>query len=309
MDGVDKHIPLLVIAGPTAVGKTELSLQVAERLDGEIVSVDSASVYRGLDIGAAKPSRDDRRRVPHWLIDVVDPDESFSVADFQRLAKETVADIHGRGRLPILVGGTGLWIRALVRDFSLPAEAPPTSLRDHLHAVGEAYGFASLQRQLRVVDRESYRAIAANDHRRLVRALEVFQASGRRLARNTPENSPFQPVYWVLTRSIQELQTRIRERVKSMLSQGLVTEVETLLQNGVPPRAQSLLAIGYRETVDWWYGLLDQQERDELIVRHTQQFAKRQLTWFRSEKEARWLDLSVWSLDEAVAKIVASKTS
>lgn len=309
MDGVDNHIPLLVIAGPTAVGKTELSLRVAEHLGGEIVSADSASVYRGLDIGAAKPSAADRRRIPHWLIDVVGPEASFSVADFQRLAKAAVADIHGRGRLPIVVGGTGLWIRALVRDFSLPAEAPPTSLREHLHETGETYGFDSLRRQLRVVDPPSYHAIASNDHRRIVRALEVFQASGRRLVRNAPESSPFRPVYWVLTRSVQELQARIRDRVEGMLSEGLAEEVKTLLQASVPRRSQSLLAIGYRETVDWWYGLLSEPERDELIVRHTQQFAKRQLTWFRSEKEARWLDLSAWSLDEAVDKIAASRPS
>ncbi len=309
MDGVANPIPLLVIAGPTAVGKTELSLQVAERLGGEIVSADSASVYRGLDIGAAKPSPEDQRRVPHWLIDVVGPEASFSVADFQRLAKQAVADIHGRGRLPIVVGGTGLWIRALVRDFSLPAEAPPTILREHLHATGETYGFESLRRQLRVVDPVSYHAIAGNDHRRIVRALEVFQASGRRLARNAPDRSPFRPVYWVLTRSVQELHDRIRDRVQGMLADGLVEEVTTRLHAGLAPRSQSLLAIGYRETVDWWFGLLSERERDALIVRHTQQFAKRQLTWFRSEKDARWLDLSAWSLDEAAAKIAASRPS
>ncbi|MCL5116723.1 MAG: tRNA (adenosine(37)-N6)-dimethylallyltransferase MiaA [Firmicutes bacterium] len=299
-------LPLLVIAGPTAVGKTELSLRVAEALDGEIVSADSAAVYRGMDIGAAKVSLMDRKRVPHHLIDVVDARETFSVADFQRLASVAVREVLGRGRLPILVGGTGLWIRALIRDYRLPAEAGRTPIRARLESVGERDGFAALRRQLRVVDPDSYQAIQPNDHRRLVRALEVFQATGNRLQRATDHPSPYRPVYWVLTRSIAELHQRIEERTQTMMSQGLVEEVSRLLEHGVPPRSQSLMSIGYRETMDWFYGLLTTEERDRLIVRHTQQYAKRQLTWFRSEKDARWLDLSAWPLGSAIDKIVQS---
>lgn len=299
-------LPLLVIAGPTAVGKTELSLQAAEALNGEIISADSAAVFRGLDIGTAKVGPPERQRVPHHGIDLVDAGESFSVADFQRMARQAIADIRRRGRFPVVVGGTGLWIRALIRDFQLPDEAGPSPLRRHLEERAERYGFESLRRQLRVVDPASYRAIQPADHRRLIRALEVFLTSGKTLARTAPHASPYDAVYWVLTRSVSDLHSRIRERTETMMTRGLAAEVIRLLEAGVDARAQSLSAIGYRETVDWYYGLVTDRERDELIVRHTQQYAKRQLTWFRSEKTARWLDLSAWPHDAALAKIVQS---
>ncbi|MCY0899960.1 MAG: tRNA (adenosine(37)-N6)-dimethylallyltransferase MiaA [Firmicutes bacterium] len=306
MDGADEKRPLLVIAGPTAVGKSDLSLMVAEAIGGEIISADSQSVYRGLDIGAAKVSLADRQRVRHHGIDVVGPHDTFSVADFQRLAKAAIDDITRRGHVPMLVGGTGLWIRAVVKDFPLPQEAPPTALRQQLATWGEQYGYDALRRQLRVVDPASYQAIQPNDHRRLIRALEVFYTTNRRLPRTAPADAPYQTIYWVLTRSIHELHRRIEQRVATMLQDGLVREVGQLLSVGVPRRAQSLGGIGYRETVDWYYGLLTASERDRLIVRHTQQYAKRQLTWFRSEKDARWLDLSSWPLQDAVNKIVHS---
>lgn len=288
------------------MGKSELSLRVAEILGGEIISADSAAVYRGLNIGTAKVSAEDRARVRHHGIDVVDPWDNFSVADFQRLAKSAIEDIVARGHLPMLVGGTGLWIRAVVKDYALPEEAAPSPWRQRLAALGEQYGYEALRRQLRVVDPASYAAIQPNDHRRLIRALEVFYTTHRRLPRTAAADPPYRVRYFVLTRSIQELHRRIEARVASMLRLGLVEEVKQLLAAGVPPRAQSLGGIGYRETVDWYYGLLTDSERDRLIVRHTQQFAKRQLTWFRAEREARWLDLSSWPLEQAVQKIAQS---
>lgn len=304
MDEAANLIPLIVMAGPTAVGKTELALQVAEALDGEIIAADSASVYRGLDIGSAKPGRVQRERVRHHLIDVVDPTEPFSVADFKRLAEDAVHDIVARRKTPVIVGGTGLWIRALVRDFRLPPEAGQTALRDALFKWGEQDGFASLRRQLRVVDPDSFHAIQANDHRRLVRALEVFQITGHRLVRTPPQTTPYRTQYWVLTRTVSELHQRIESRVQTMLAEGLVDEVGDLLTAGVPRNAQALSSIGYREMIAWYYGLVTDGERDRLIVRHTQLFAKRQLTWFRSEKDARWLDLTAWPEKNAVDKIV-----
>lgn len=300
------RLPLLIIAGPTAVGKTAISLEVAEVLGGEIISADSAAVYRGLDIGTAKPGPQDRMRVPHHVLDTADPDAAFSVADFQKLAQTAIADISGRGRLPIIVGGTGLWIRALVRGFKLPEESGPTPLRTRLDTIGRTYGFESLRRQLRVVDPASYDAISPGDHRRLIRALEVFLTSGHRLARSAPGDSPYRPVYWVLSRSIVDLRSRIEQRCRAMIEQGLEQEVRHALDQGVKPSAQSLSAIGYREMTDWLYGRTTASERDRLMVRHTQQLAKRQLTWFRSEKQARWLDLSAWPVDAAVRKIVSS---
>lgn len=300
---------ILVIAGPTAVGKTAISMAVAQALDGEIISADSQAVYRGLDIGTAKASLDDRKRIPHHGIDLVDPQYSFSVADFQTAMTQAMVEIQRRGRLPIIVGGTGLWIRALVRGFHLPDEARPNPLRGQLTSLGEREGYDSLRRQLRVVDPDSYHAIAANDHRRLVRALEVFITTGRVMVRHQPETSGLPVVYWVLTRSIQELRQRIHERTDAMIHGGLADEVHNLLNAGVPPHAQSLGSIGYRETVEWLYGRLTAAERDALITRHTNQLAKRQLTWFRAEKKARWLDLSAWPEESAIQKIVESMQS
>ncbi len=307
MDVATSHLKprVLVIAGPTAVGKTGISILVAKALNGEIISADSAAVYRGLDVGAAKIRPPQMQGVPHHGIDWAEPSAPFSVADFQWRAGSVIQDILARGHLPIIVGGTGLWIRALIRDYRLPEQSPPSPLRDHLDAMGKHYGFASLQRQLRVVDPQSYQAIDGRDHRRLVRALEVFMTSGQVLPRSTSD-SPYRATYWVLTRTVSDLHERIRERAQAMLDGGLVDEVRALLAEGVPKTAQSFTAIGYKETLDWLYGRLTDEERDRLIIRHTQQFAKRQLTWFRAEKQARWIDLSAWPVDAAVDKIVQS---
>ncbi len=297
---------LLVIAGPTGVGKTEIGAQVAQKIGGEIISADSAAVFRGLDVGTAKPPLALRQVVVHHGLDLVDATARYSVADFQTMAKAAIEDIVQRGRVPIVVGGTGLWIRALVRDYQLPPEGEPSPMRQLLHQFGMQDGYRSLRRQLRVVDPGSASAIAINDHRRLVRALEVFITTGRPLSRSVATPSPYHCVYWVLSRAVAELQQRIGARTAAMMRDGLVAEVQSLLSQGVPPRSQSLSAIGYRETVDWIYGLLTASERDALITRHTRQLAKRQLTWFRGEKEARWLDLSAWPIPRAVDKIVES---
>lgn len=306
----DEHsqatVPVLVIAGPTAVGKTEIGLRVARALHGEIISVDSAAVFRGLDIGTAKPSLQDRAQIAHHMIDVVDPQDVFSVADFQQQAAAAMVAIQRRGHLPVIVGGTGLWIRALIRNYDFPKEADRSPLRQELAHVAARYGLDSLARQLRVIDPRSYAAIHPNDQRRLIRAIEVFQTTGKRLVRDASPASPFRAVYWVMTRPIAELNERIALRSRMMIESGLVGEVANLLRSGVSPRAQSVNSIGYRETIDYLYGRLTERERDDLIIRHTQQFARRQLTWFRSEKDARWLDLSSWSLEEAEEKIVAA---
>lgn len=291
------------------MGKTDISLAVARALNGEIISADSAAVFRGLDIGTAKPSWQARQQIPHHGLDLVDARESFSVADYQAYATEAIREIEARGHRPILVGGTGLWIRAVIRNYRLPEEAGVSPLRAALTQQGQRDGFASLRRQLRVVDPASYAAISGQDHRRLVRALEVFMTTGRPLVRQQDDPPRYRAVYWVLTRSVSELHERIHHRIEEMIARGLVEEVHTLLATGIPKGSQSLSVIGYREMVDWLFGRVTDQERNALILRHTHQLAKRQLTWFRSEKNARWLDLSAWPGDAAVQKIVESVSS
>ncbi|MCL5972392.1 MAG: tRNA (adenosine(37)-N6)-dimethylallyltransferase MiaA [Firmicutes bacterium] len=299
--------PLLVLAGPTAVGKTDLSIALAKRINAEIISADSVQIYRGLNIGSAKVPLMQRQEVRHHLIDVVEPAQSFSVADYQILASSAIEDVWRRGHFPLLVGGTGLWIRALTQSYPFPKEATQErNLREHLERMGEHYGWEGLRRQLRLVDPESWEHIHANDHRRMIRALEVFLTTHRRLPRNTGRPSRYQTRYWVLTRPLWELQERIQQRVEAMLAEGFEEEVRELLRQGLSPKAQSMGSIGYRDMVDWFWGKCTRRERDTLIIKHTRAYAKRQLTWWRSEPEARWLDLSVWSSDEILSRLELS---
>lgn len=302
------NIPVLVIGGPTGVGKTRISVEVARRVNAEIVSADSAQVYRGLDIGTAKIRPDEMAGVPHHLIDVVDPQCPYSVAQFQQMAGATIDDIRRRGRLPMIVGGTGLWIRALIRAFPFPPETVGPPVRKRIEAAAERFGWDAVSRALRVVDPDSFRRIAPNDTRRLMRALEIWWSTGRRLAR-TGGDSPYQARIWILTRPLADLHRRLHHRVDTMMELGLLDEVLGLLCRGVSPRAQSLSAIGYREVVEWYRGKMCVEAIAPLIKRHSEQYAKRQLTWFRAEKSARWLDLSAWTEHEAVEMIVRDEAS
>lgn len=298
--------PLLVIAGPTAVGKSDLALRVATAVGGEIISCDSAQVYRGLDIGTAKLPVGARGGVPHHLIDIAEPDARFTVADFQAAAQEAIAGVVARGHLPIVVGGTGLWLRSLTRGYEFPPEEERgEASRQRIEAAAGRFGWEAIRRAVRMVDPVSFERVAPADRRRLTRALEVWMQAGRRIARGTA-HEPYRLSYWVLTRPIAGLHERIRVRTEAMLEAGLVDEVRGLLRRGIPSRAQSLGAIGYRETVDYLYGLVAGPELGPLIVRHTEQLVKRQLTWFRSETEVHWIDLSAWGEERAVNQIVGA---
>ncbi len=304
MGAKDKQ-PLLIIAGPTAAGKTEISLVIAERLHGEILSCDSGQVFQDLNIGTAKIPTPDRRNIAHYGIDIVSPSSPFSVADYQSYAKGVIADIAHRGQLPILVGGTGLWIRALIQNYLFSAQNPQLSqiLRRHIRMIGEEHGWQMIRELLKILDPASYEAIAPNDHQRLVRALEVLWSTGKPLPR-AGQDSPYHVAYWVVTRPLRELHQRIAIRTQRMIAQGLPQEVLNLLHSGITRHSQALSAIGYKETVDWAYGLTSDSQRDALIILHTRQYAKRQLTWFRSEKIAHWLDLSHFGPDRVIQQIV-----
>ncbi len=310
MDGGDENrgkMPLVILAGPTAAGKTEVSLAVAEALNAEIISCDSAQVFRGVNIGTAKIPWEQRRHIPHYGIDLVGPDQPFSVAEYQEYAAAKIRDVLSRGKLPLLVGGTGLWIRAVIRNYSFPPQdaALSTAVRRHIRQLGEEVGWDKLHALLLALDPASYAAIAVQDKNRMARALEVFWMTGQPMQRS-PQISPYDFDYWVLTRPVSDLHRRIGERVGEMVAQGLPSEVLNLLANGVPPNAQSLSAIGYREMVHWAFGRSTSGERDAAVILHTRQFAKRQLTWFRSEKDARWLDLSSYGLSRVTNQVIQS---
>lgn len=296
---------LLAIVGPTAVGKSHVALSVAKLLNGEIVSADSVQVYRGMDIGSAKPTPEERAEVPHHLIDIVDPDAYYTVADFQRDALAVIQQIHNRGKLPILVGGTGLYIRAVIQDFTFSESGINENLRERLWEEAENKGPAHLHAKLVNVDPVTAKKLHPNDLRRVIRALEVFEQSSCSIseqAEKTSGVSRYDTTMFALTMPREQLYRRIEERVDKMMAQGLLAEVERLLKQGVSSDAKSLQSLGYRQLIAHLQGDITLEDAVELIKRDTRRFAKRQLTWFRREQEITWLDCSKFNEIAAVAE-------
>ncbi|MCW3490715.1 tRNA (adenosine(37)-N6)-dimethylallyltransferase MiaA [Dethiobacter alkaliphilus] len=301
---------LLVIVGPTAVGKTAVAIEVAKKLGGEIISADSVQVYRGLDIGAAKPSREEREAVVHHLLDIVDPADNYTVADFQEDAKKAIADITNRGKLPILVGGTGLYVRAVVHGFSFSESGMDEEYRAGLHREAEQHGPQYLHGKLAAVDPEAAEKLHPNDLRRVIRALEVYRQSKRPISHQVDKTSD-EPIYdtvqFGLTMPRELLYRRIEKRVDSMLDAGLVDEVRNLLNEGVPPEAKSLQSLGYKQIVAYLTGQISLEEAIRLIKRDTRRFAKRQLTWFRRDEDLIWLDMHALGNYQATAQKISKK--
>ena len=291
----DNRPALLVICGPTAVGKTSLALDLAEYFDGEIISADSRQVYRLMDIGTAKPNREEQQRVRHHLIDVAWPDEEFHAARFVSRAEEAIKDICHRNKLPFLVGGTGLYVRALTEGLLQAPSADPELRRD-LHARAEKEGSPSLHEDLARVDPVSADRLHPNDLIRIVRALEVYEQSGCALSALQDEHGfsskPYRTLKIGLNLERAELYRRVNQRAEAMFEQGLLEEAEALLQAGYDPELKALRTIGYRQA----FALLRQQmTREEAIddlKRSTRRYAKQQLTWLRKDKSIIWLESS-----------------
>jgi tRNA dimethylallyltransferase len=298
---------LLVLAGPTAVGKSAVALLLAERLGGEIVSVDSMQVYRGLDIGTAKPSAEERRRVPHHLIDVVDLTESFDAAQFIQRAHAAVEDIRSRRRLPILCGGTGLYFKAFLQGLG---DTPPTDpkLRREL----ETTTLSELLRELAERDPATYSSIDRQNPRRVIRALEVIRSTGRPFSEQRSHwhhaSRITHHALFVLRRAAFDLRRRIDLRVEAMFRDGLVAETQALLGRGLRDNRTAMQALGYRQVVEHLEGKRSLPETIELVKTKTRQFAKRQLTWFRHQFEPTWVDVAEQDPLEAIAdRILASR--
>lgn len=284
---------LLTIVGPTAVGKTRLSIELAKAFRGEIISGDSMQVYKGMDIGTAKIKRDERGGIPHHLIDILDPHESFSVTQFQELTKKCIAEINERGKLPILVGGTGLYVQSVTHDFHFP-EAHDPALRQKWLNYLACYGKEKLYEQLKAVDPQYAQKLHPNNTRRVIRALEILEATGKSMAcyqQDWNRQSPYDLVMIGLDMKREDLYERINERVDQMIREGLVEEVRELLKKGVPKTSTAMQAIGYKEMVEYLEGKLTLEEAVEKIKRNTRRFAKRQMTWFRRMKGIRWFEV------------------
>lgn len=286
---------IAVVLGATATGKSRLALALAERLGGEIVNADALQVYRGLDIGTAKPTAEERERVAHHLVDILDPRERYSAGEFARRARRAIAEIRGRGRWPFVVGGSGLYQRALLQGMR-PMPPVPAALRRHLRRRAEEEGLGPLVRELSVLDPEASRRLAAADRQRTLRALEVALASGRRWSDLTAER-PFRrgslpAVRLGLTLPRAILYDRIAERVVRMIDAGWIDEVAALLDRGVDPSAPAFQAIGYRPWARYLRGQWSFERALRETTKATRRFAKRQETWFRREPDVLWLDAS-----------------
>jgi tRNA dimethylallyltransferase len=285
--------PVLLLAGPTAAGKSEIALLLAEQLRGEIISVDSMQVYRGLDIGTAKPSLEERRRVPHHLIDVVGLAEPFDAAQFARLARQAVGEIQARGRVPILCGGTGLYFKAFLEGLG---EAPPAN--PVLRAELETTPLPDLLRELETRDPATYHKIDRKNPRRVIRAVEVIRLTGKPFSAQraswpvgSESGNAQSPAFFFLARRVDDLQARINARVDAMFRRGLVAETEHLLKHGLEENKTAMQAIGYRQVVEYLRGERPLAETIELVKVRTRQFAKRQMTWFRRHAAAIWINL------------------
>lgn len=298
---------LLILAGPTAVGKSELGMLLAERLGGEILAADSMQVYRLMDIGTAKPTPEERARIPHHLLDLVYPDEPFSAAAYARAFAAAAADVAGRGRLPIVVGGTGLYIRAAVRQLLFPDIGARPELRERLKKEAAAVGKAELHRRLALVDPEAAARIHPNDLFRTIRALEVYEATGRPITawqRDERRSSPYEAVFLGLARERAELYQRIDARADAMMAQGFPGEVESLLARGYSPDLPPMQGLGYRELCAYFGGRCGWDEAVAEIKKRTRNYAKRQLTWFRREPDLSWIDLTGKGIDAAAGEIL-----
>lgn len=303
---MSKKPPLILIVGPTAVGKTELAIQLAEMLNGEIVSADSRLFYRSMDIGTAKPSPAEMARAPHHLIDIVNPDETLSLAVFQQQAREIIADIHKRQKLPFLVGGTGQYVRAVTEGWNPPEVVPNESMRKVLEKMREERGEEWLYEKLRTLDPEAAEKIDARNYRRTIRALEVIFTSGRKFsAQRGQGDAPYHLVTIGLMRPRMELHQRVDERIETMFAAGLLDEVKGLLDKGYSPSLPSMSAIGYRECVGVIKGELTAEQAKAEMKRITRVFVRRQANWFKeSDPRIHWFHPERENLLEEIKTII-----
>jgi tRNA dimethylallyltransferase len=288
------ELPALVIVGPTAVGKTELAIEVAERFQTEIISADSMQIYRGMSIGTAAPSHGQLARVKHHFVATVDPSERFSAAEFERQALKVAADLWGRGNVPVVVGGSGLYVRAFV-DGLFPAPGADGDLRTRLRTVAENDGVDCLYNRLAEVDPAAAQKIHAGDLRRIVRALEVYELTGVPIsqlhARHRRRGVEVNPVMVGISRNRAQLNARIDARVETMFAEGFLEEVRGLLDEGYREEIERIAALGYREAVACVSGEIEIAEAVALTKRNSRRYAKRQMTWFRKEKRISWYEL------------------
>ena len=295
--------PLIVLTGPTAVGKTSLSIYLAKAVNGEIISADSMQVYKGMDIGSAKIRKEEMQGVTHYLVDILEPEEEFHIVKFQELAKAALEEIYAKGKNPILVGGTGFYIQAVTRDIDFTQAEQETSYREELEQFAKEKGAEYLHEKLREVDSKSAENIHANNVKRVIRALEFYHQNGTPISEHNEEQkqqmSPYNLAYFVLTAPREILYERIDRRVDQMMEEGLLEEVKSLRERGCHRGMVSMQGLGYKEILAYLEGEYPLEEAVRILKRDTRHFAKRQLTWFRREQDVIWVDKEQFHWNEA----------
>ena len=304
---------VLALVGPTGSGKTKTAIALSRALDAEIVSMDSMQIYRSMDIGTAKPTKEEQSAVPHHMIDVVEPDCLFTVSMYNEMASKAIDDILSRGKLPILVGGTGLYLNALSFEMSLGDNGADQALRDELHRIaGEPDGPQRLHRRLGEVDPASAQKLHPNDVRRVIRALEIYETSGKAKGERKDEQrieGPYHVMVYGLSMPRDRMYERINARVDQMIADGLVDEVKALLERGIEPRDEggAMQAIGYKEIVSALRGEMSMDQAIALIKQGSRRYAKRQWTWFRRDQRTNWFDWTEYESEKALLEALLRK--
>ena len=303
--------PLIILTGPTAVGKTDTSIALAKAVNGEIISADSIQIYRYMDIGSAKITREEMQDVPHYLVDELYPDEEFNVVVFQKLALQAMEQIYERGHIPIITGGTGFYIQALLYGIDFDETETDHDYRRELEAFADEHGAQALHDRLRTVDEAAAEAIHPNNVKRVIRALEYHKQTGGKISLHNEEQrkkeSPYRFAYFVLNRERSKLYDRIDRRVDIMFEQGLVDEVRKLLDMGYGRSLVSMQGLGYKEVAAYLEGELTLEEAAEIIKRDTRHFAKRQITWFKRENDVDWISMEEYGSTPAVVDVLIKK--
>ena len=291
---------VVAIMGPTAVGKTKLSIELAKRFNGEIISGDSMQVYKGLDIGTAKIKQAEMQGIPHHMLDIREPDEDFSAADFKELVQQYIAEITARGKLPIIVGGSGLYIQAALYDYNFSDRKRDPLLTKEMEEIVKLEGIMPLYQRLEQIDPEQAKKIHPNNHRRVIRALEIYETTGMTMSeyeKNQVMESPYNPILLGLEMPRALLYERINDRVDQMIEKGLKTEVKKVYDEGYAS-CQSMKAIGYKEWISSFKGEQSSEGPVELLKRNSRRYAKRQYTWFKNKMDVTWYSVTPSTIDE-----------
>ncbi|MGH4138174.1 tRNA (adenosine(37)-N6)-dimethylallyltransferase MiaA [Clostridium sp.] len=302
---------LFILAGPTAIGKTEISIKLAQKLNGEIISADSMQIYKSMDVGSAKISFDEMRGVPHHLIDIIGPSENFSVTDFKERAESAIEEITNKSKLPMIIGGTGFYINSLIYNYSFAHTHKDEKYRDYLTKLAQMQGKEHVHSLLKDIDEQSYNKLYPNDLKRVIRALEVYKVSGKPMSDFASQQNvldiPYNVHYFVLNMDRQKLYARINSRVDIMMKKNLINEVIKLKEMGYNADMQSMKGIGYKEILYYLNHEISLNEAIEMIKQGSRNYAKRQLTWFRKDPRVNWINKDDFKSDDEIVEYIASQ--